>query len=286
MLRRRIVVGFVVLVVITIVGLLIVAIVGQRAKQDRVYSLNNMRELGQFAILAGRPDQLELLGPGKEAELARLKTLPAPTAIPAGTLPNPNLKPDERLSWIPLALPYMNQRRQDTSELLTGINRDVAWNAPINVPFARTVIRGLIPTAINQLPESDQPAPTYYVGIGGIGADAATLPIKNPQAGCFRYDAATPFAEIEDGLRQSILFVETANGIGPWLQGGPSTVRGVDEKATLFGPSGQFGGVHPGFIVVGYADGSASVVTDQMNRTIFLSLCTINGGKTETIPGE
>jgi hypothetical protein len=286
MLRRRIVVGFVVFVVIAIVGLLIVAIVGQRAKQDRVYSLNNMRELGQFAILAGRPDQLELFGPGKEAELARLKALPAPTAIPAGTLPNATLKPDERLSWIPLALPYMNQRRQDTSELLTGLNRDVTWNAPVNVPFARTAIRGLIPTAINQLPDADEPAPTYYVGMAGIGPDAATLPIKNARAGCFRYDTATPFADIDDGLRQSILFTETANGIGPWLQGGPSTVRGVDEKAPLFGPSGQFGGVHPGFFVVGYADGSASVVTDQMNRTVFLALCTINGGKTETIPGE
>ena len=70
--RRWLVVAFVLLVLTVLVGLLIVGLVGQRANQNRVYSLNNMRELGQFALLATRPDDFNPLGQGKDAEIARM----------------------------------------------------------------------------------------------------------------------------------------------------------------------------------------------------------------------
>lgn len=284
--RRWVVFGFVFTAVAITAGLMVVGLVGQRAKQDRVYSLNNLRELGQFAVLAVRPDQLELVGPGKDAEAARLKSLTAPAAIPAGTIPNDKLKVEERLSWIPLALPFVNQRRQDTSGLITGIDRNQSWNAPVNLPHSKVVIHSLIPTAVNNLPDPASPAPTYYVGIGGIGLDAATLRSNHPRAGCFRYDFQTPFSEIGDGLRQSILFAETATNIGPWLQGGPSTIRTIDLQSPFFGMAGQFGGVHQGFAVFAYADGSAGTLTDHTDRAVFHALITINGGKSDPLPGE
>ena len=284
--RRWLVVSFVAMVIFVLAGLLVVAIVGQRGNQDRVYSINNIRELGQFAVLAVRPDQIDPIGPGKEAELARLKAIVAPAAIPAGTILNESLKPEDRLSWVPIALPFLNQHRQNTSDLLTKIDRSVGWNAPINQPLSHIAIRSIIPTAINAIPDENLPAPTYYLGIGGVGADAATLPSNHPRAGCFRYDQSTPFTEIGDGLRQSVLFAETATKIGPWLQGGPSTIRTFDPATPIFGSIGQFGGVHTGFSVFGYADGSAGILTDHTDKSIIYSLVTINGGKTDPLPGE
>jgi hypothetical protein len=260
--------------------------VGQRATQNRVYSLNNLRELGQFAVLAVRPDQLDPVGPGKDIESKRLKEMIALAAIPAGTIRNDAWKPDERLSWLPLALPYVNQRRQDTSAILTGLDRAAKWDAAANLPHAKTTILALIPTAIDFKPDPAQPAPTYYVGLGGVGSDAATLPTTNPKAGCFRYDQPTPFNAITDGLAQSILFAETAADLGPWLRGGPSTVRTVDPAKPLVAGTGQFGGVHVGFACVAFADGSATVFTDKTDRNVFLSLVTIAGGKADPLPGE
>jgi hypothetical protein len=284
--RRWFVLAFAILVIAVTVGLLAVGIVGQRASQNRVYSLNNLRELGQFAVLAVRPDQLDPVGPGKDTEAKRLKDMSALAAIPAGTIVNGSLKPDERLSWLPLALPYVNQRRQDTSAILTGLDRSATWDAPANLKYAKTTINALIPTALNFKPDPAEPAPTYYVGLGGIGPDAATFPVTNPKAGCFRYDLQTPFATITDGLAQSILFAETAANVGPWLRGGPSTIRTVDPNQPLVASPGQFGGVHVGFACVAFADGSATVFTDKTDRGVFLSLVTIAGGKSDPLPGE
>jgi hypothetical protein len=144
------------------------------------------------------------------------------------------------------------------------------------------VIRSLIPTTIT--PPADGFAPTHYVGVGGIGpGDAATKPASDPQAGCFRYDSSTPFAAIDDGLRTSILFAESAMA-APWLQGGPGTVRTLDADRPAMGPAGQFGGIHRGFSCFGYADGSAGILTDRISPAVLRSLCTIRGR--ETLVGE
>ncbi len=284
--RRVLAMGFVVIFFSVVVGLFIIAIVGQRSQQNRVYSLNNLRELGQFAILAIEPDRIAVEGPGKDAEIARLKSLATPATIPAGTLPNAALIPEERLSWVPLSLPYLNQRRQNTDELLTAIDRSVAWNSPSNTNASRTVIRCLIPTAIEFHQDGIIAAPTYYVGNGGVGADAAMLPAKHIRAGCFRYDRSTPFAEIGDGMHESILFAETAKHVGPWIQGGPSTVRTFLPASAAFGPEGQFGGIHPGFAAFGFADGAAGFRTDRMDPAILQALMTINGGTSDPVPGD
>ncbi|MFO0938057.1 MAG: hypothetical protein U0798_16260, partial [Gemmataceae bacterium] len=251
-----------------------------------VYSINNMRELGQFSMLAHHPDDVNPPGEGKEAELARLRAMEVPGAIPAGTIMNKDLKVSDRLSWIPLALPYMNQRRQDTSAIVSGLDRMAAWQSEVNAPLSQTIIRSLIPTAIDFKAQPSQPAPTYYFGSGGIGPNGAMAEASDPMAGCFRYDKETPFGAIGDGLRESILFIESASKPSPWLQGGESTIRMFDVSKPIFGPEGQFGGVHARFSVFGYADGSAGVLTDRTDKSVIRSLMTINGGKTEPLAGE
>jgi hypothetical protein len=40
---------------------------------------------------------------------------------------------------------------------------------------------------------------THYVGLTGVGADAATLPAGHPRAGLFGYDRVTRISSITDG---------------------------------------------------------------------------------------
>jgi hypothetical protein len=139
-----------------------------------------------------------------------------------------------------------------------------------------------------QPPEVDpkQPAPTQYVGIAGIGADAATLNFTPPapappRAGCFHYDGPTPFASITDGLSQTVLFGERSTDLGPWLRGGPATVRGLDNRPwakPYIGLGGQFGGNHPDASNWALADGSVRTLTPRVDPKVLLDLATISGG--------
>ena len=278
MLRRRVVTGIVCLAIFVVVSLLIVSIVNQRVNQNRVYSLNNLRELGHFAILAAKPEDLKVMGAKAAVEKDRLIKLGAPAAIPAGTVINLSLTPTQRLSWVVTAIPYLNQQRQDSLTLQHGIIMTQPWDSTANKPLSESVIRSLIPSAINFEARPGEAALTYYIGIGGVGAtDAAMLPITDPKAGCFRYDATTPFDAIGDGLHQSILFAETSFQVSPWMQGGLGTVRTIGEEKTLLGPTAPFGGIHRGYSCFGYADGAASVLTNRISPDVFRSMGTING---------
>ena len=121
--------------------------------------------------------------------------------------------------------------------------------------------------------------------------DARDPPSTRPRsgAGAFRYDAATPFDRIGDGLGQTLLLGETANDLGPWLRGGPSTVRGMDDGTgakPLIGAGGQFGGYYPNGAYFAMCDGSVRNITPQVSRDVLLNLATIDGGVDARLPGE
>lgn len=274
--RRRFLIILGVISSLFLALLIVDFIARERMKQDRIYSLNNLRELSLFAQMAATPADWQPIGPGKATEAERLKSVDIPVAIFPGTMPNPRLKPTERLSWIVRSFPYLNHQRQDFFALTRQIDLQSAWDAPSNLSAANTVVRTLIPTSRTGPPPAG-PAPTYYVALGGIGpGDAATLPANHPQAGCVRYDRDTPFSSIGDGLRESILFAETASRVVPWISGGPGTVRTVGE-GELLGWTAEFGGVHRGYSCFAYADGSAGILTDRISSPVFRALVTING---------
>lgn len=280
MLRRWVGALFLVFLLVVLVGLLLSGLAGQRSRQNRVYSLNNLRELGMFATSSVRPGEIEPVGPGMAGEKKRVEGLGVLAAIPPGTLPHDRLSPERRISWVPIAAPYFNQKRQNVEALMQRLNRTAAWDDETNRELSHTVIESLIPTALNQRPDPALPAPTYYPGIGGLGVDAASFPLNDPRAGAFRYDSATPFDRIGDGLRTSFLFVETGHGLGPWIQGGPATVRTVPSEGALLGLNSPLGGIHAGYTIFGYCDGSAGVLTDRTDPRVIRALSTINGNET------
>lgn len=274
-------------------GLLVTFIAKLRVTSGQETCRNNLRQLSLFAIAAteDRPDAKPVFASEKEKtsrpklaakELDRFRNLNIAPVIPAGTVANPALPPDRRLSWAPALIPELDQRRQNLSGLLASIDKAQAWDAGPNPSAARTVVHGLLCPGN---PIEANPAVTQYVGAGGVGADAATLPPTAPTAGCFRYDATTPLDAIGDGLSQTILFAEVSADAGPWLRGGPATVRALDPSKGAIGPGKQFGGNHPEGAYFGMADGSNRFLTTRTDPAVLAALFTINGGAAE-LPGN
>lgn len=266
--RRVTIIGFV-LFALFAVGLLLTYIPKARLKANMVASQNNLRELSQFAAHHASPD------PKRDA--GKL-----PGHIPAGTVYLADTPPDLRLSWAVGVLPGLDQRRQNLAEVLAQIDQTKPWPAEPNQRAGATRVLVLI------CPENPpEGAVTSYVGIGGVGRDAAALPVGSPKAGAFRFDEPTPFDRVTDGLSQTLLFGETRYEVGPWLRGGFATVRGLNDAPDappLVG--GQFGGYFPSGAHFALCDGSVRLFTPQVTPQVLLGYATIAGKETDPLPGE
>lgn len=284
--RRWVIVGAVVVIGILGLGLILTSVQRQRAKADRLQCLFRFERLGQFAALYSQGSAGLKPGEAPGADV--------PQVIPPGTVPNLALPPDQRLSWVCDILPFLDQNMQSTTELMEKVDRRAKWDAAPNREVSMTRLNLLIcPGALPDMPDG-QPAPTQFVGLAGIGNDAAELSVTGSipdRAGCFRYDTPTPLALVRDndGLSNTFLFAETGNDLGPWIRGGFSTVRGLDvsdgAKRPL-GLGGQFGGNYPGVAGFGRADGSANFFADRMSVEVLRAHLTIAGGERDGIPGE
>ncbi|MFO0825350.1 MAG: DUF1559 domain-containing protein [Gemmataceae bacterium] len=266
-----------------VLGFAIVAVQRGRLNANLEASRNNLRQLALFAAHHTNPDEK----PQFKVDLARL-----PQSVPAATVVLPGTPPENRLSWVVSILPAFDQRRNPSEKLLAEIKLDQQWNAEPNQQAARTRLPVLL--CPENLPETPpgSPAITCYVGIAGVGSDAATLALAPgmpapPRAGAFRYDEPTPFDCISDGVSETLLIGETANSPGPWLQGGPATTRGFDDAAgakPLLGMNGQFGGFFPNATNFAMCDGSVRAFTPRTTPDVLLKLATIAGGKAEMVP--
>ena len=124
---------------------------------------------------------------------------------------------------------------------------------------------------------------THFVGMSGAedrNEVVARLPRTDPDAGVFGYDFVARDSEITDGLSNTIMLIGSGTVQSPWAEGGGATVRGAREPSfgelTGFGSKSVTGG---GALVV-MADGSARVISKDIDPALFRSLCTIHGGET------
>jgi Protein of unknown function (DUF1559) len=297
--RRWVTTGIVAGIAVTVVLLVLPWITRVRGQADRAGCLSRFERLGQFAALYHQPP------PG---------ALPSevPQAVPPGTIPNADLPPDRRLSWIPDLLPFLDQKLQPTADIVAKVERSGAWDSPTNTEVAKTrLVLFTCPGAIPEVPPGS-PMPTQFIGLAGVGTDAATIGLPPPVVhtglklmgggavtlrppvfkftGCFRYNAPTPLSLIRahDGLSSTLLFAETANELGPWTRGGFSTVRGLDVNDGAkrpIGRGGQFGGNYDGMGGFGFADGSARFFTERTSSDVLWALMTIAGQGTDPLPG-
>lgn len=254
-------------------GLLVTALVRQRADADKETVKRNLMELGQFAARY------------HEAEAGK-KKLPEIAVVPPATVLPSKFPPDERLSWAVAMLPFLDQKRQKTDGLIKLIDPNLAWNDGGNAEAAKTRLRVLLCLAAPPEFRDGEPVVTQIVGLSGVGENAAALPFDSPLAGSFRYDGATPLGAFPDGTSNTLLFGETNRELGPWIRGGPSTVRGLDRDLPVIGTNAQFGGIHLGGAWFGFADGGARFLNERIEPKVLLALATRAGGADEAIAIE
>lgn len=208
----------------------------------------------------------------RQLGLSALNLHDSQSHFPTGTMPNAALAPDERLSLHVSLLPYIA-----SDPLYRQLKKDEPWNSPSN----STALEGVewktyhCPAwKFGATPEQHTGplAITNYVGVAGVGPDAATRSAGAPGNGVFGYDRTTKKDDITDGLANTALFFETAHELGPWARGGPGTVRALIPDAPTFG------GNHKREQNVLLADGSVRVLKDAA-PTVLAALATIAGGE-------
>lgn len=262
-------------------GLLVVAVGRVRTAASLVGCRNNLKEIG--LSLQNYDD--------------------ANGHFPTGTVPNADLAPDRRLSWLIEVWPAFMEGGKKTL-----FDRMKAWDAEDNCParcsicvdkdtaeFRDDVVGDLKVFLCPANPARNTPplpGPTHYLGVAGVGEDAAELPLSDPRAGFFGYDRTVSLRDITDGAATTLAVAEAVDG-GPWTAGGRATVRGLSVGSPYLGEGAQFASLHRGCNLlpltqpvitnVLLVDGSVRSLTDSMSPQVFEALATI-AGKEEVAP--
>ncbi len=221
--------------------------------------------------------------------------------FPRGTVANETLSPEKRLSWIVETLPYM-----ESTYII--FDRGKPWDADDNLipkfsckgetpAVTRGTLDGFKQFLCPGNPvrgESGRPSFTHYVGIAGVGKNAADGPLQTsgegpgrPEVGVFGYDREVKPEDIKDGRANTMAVTETRVDNGPWTAGGSATVRGLEPRSSSYlGRTGAFGGNHAGGALVAFADGSARFIGESIHPEVFRALATIAGGEEVGRVGE
>jgi prepilin-type processing-associated H-X9-DG protein len=191
--------------------------------------------------------------------------------LPQGTVPNEDLEPEERLSWAYSILPFLEQ-----VVLYNELDGKLGWEAEENTLGLQTAI----PVYQNPSQPGARPNPSSgdYVGMAGVGEDAATLKADDPKAGIFGYDRKVRFRDITDGTTNTIMVTDSSKPNASYLAGGKATIRGFSKSPYLNGPDG-IGSPHNGIVQVLFADGSVRAISVNTDETVLEALATKAGGE-------
>jgi hypothetical protein len=211
--------------------------------------------------------------------------------FPTGTVANPALPPEKRLSWLVEICPAYIESHPGFA-----IYKDKPWDAPEQCPLKlragehmgvvrKSEVVGVIPILVCPAHELEHdaafPCLTSYIGSAGFGANAAELPIENPNAGIFGYDRKVTLKDCKHGQETTIMLVESLDG-GPWTAGGRATVRGFDPKSLpYFGPTGQLTSNHVSASGshVAMADASVRFFTSAISPEAIEAMAALKGDK-------
>jgi prepilin-type processing-associated H-X9-DG protein len=193
--------------------------------------------------------------------------------FPKAAEENPDLPPAKRLSWCVAVWPYV-----EASSIYAKMDRKKGWDAEENRFAALTVLSPFQCPGYPERPPVSTLAPTDYIGIAGIGVDAAELPLENPRAGFFGYDRAIAMTDLKRGTSETLLLVETSEARGAWTAAGTPTSRGLDPHGSpYFGVGGQFGGNHSAGTNAVFADGSVRLLEKSIDPAVWEAMATLSG---------
>lgn len=204
--------------------------------------------------------------------------------FPYGTWQVESLPPEKRFAWTIAAASY----RKGGKAVLSVYDLAKPWNDAANLHstggddgennrFRRMLLFHC--PADDNLSADDELISTSYVGMAGVGENAASQLSLTGTAGLWGYKRQTHLRQITDGLEVTVCILDTAQNNGPWTAGGPSTLRGlVANRKPYFGANGQFGGHHPEGAIVLFASGHVKIFSPHTAPEAFAPLCTPAGG--------
>jgi hypothetical protein len=201
-------------------------------------------------------------------------------------------------SWMTELLPYLGRE-----ELYLKFDFSKSWADEENLKLTHEVIPQFLNPAdprqqLRGLPFEGMGA-THFVGMSGVEDNrndvAASLPRTDPRAGVFGYDGIAKPEQITDGQANTILLIGSGQVIGGWVHGGGATIRGARapyfDSMSGFGSRGvQGAGGNGGGAYVLMADGSARLISANIDPQLFRAMCTTHGAETvdmsQAFPGK
>jgi hypothetical protein len=193
-------------------------------------------------------------------------------------------------------LPHMGQW-----PLYHRLQFDQSWREPANWMAGHTIVPQFLdpsyPDYLRRVSIDGMPldlGATHYVGVAGIGLDAASYSRNDPatahKRGIFSYDGSASLDEIQKGrgLSNTIAIIQIPHdgvtGVSPWIAGGGATLRGVPEKNSIApfilsrdknDKPIEHQGKRGTFVMM--ADGSVRFVDQTVSDDVFKAMATVQG---------
>jgi hypothetical protein len=201
--------------------------------------------------------------------------------FPTGTVSQGNQTIKNRFGW--LAKLYVNDAKASFPEP----QWDQPWHDPLNDRFVRQQREPYLNPLIARKVGSDRYPATHFVGVAGVGADAAMLPADHPRAGIFGVDRTTRPEDVKDGLANTMLAAGVKNQLGSWAAGGTPSLRSFTQEPYFEGPDG-FGTGEAGGMSVLMADGSVRFLSKETAPVVVRRMAAMADGfpLDEKVPGE
>lgn len=225
--------------------------------------------------------------------------------LPQGALPRDARTDDRRLPGSNQGLPYQPEQRVSFLAELTRfmdnktyihrkLDPNQAWYQKGNLEVAEAWIPELLVSDYPQsawratsdlIPDGRSVGATNYVGVAGLGLDAARLNPNNPEdakkAGMTGYDFGSKPDDVKDGLSNTMYLIQVPPTIQrPWIAGGGATLMGVNDKGN--DPAKPFmakkaDGSRGTMVLMG--DGSVRYVKEGIDPAVFRAMATRAGGE-------
>ncbi len=255
-----------------------------------------VRARGLLEMASGQPRVHALAAALKAYVEQNEKTFPRgiyPLAVPVARWGRP-WTPDHHLSWLVAVLPFLGEEYKG---LHAYIQTKESSHSPDNLRQAATVVPAFLNpqtprsswwVRVPSLPDNDL-ATTQFVGIAGIGLDAARYAADDTEhrdkLGVFGYERATKLADIPRPGGTIAVAQVPASFKRPWIAGGGATVQGVPETNSIQPfVSAEHDKKRGTYVIM--ADFSVRFVPETIPNDLFKAMCTLKGADPAQVEKE
>lgn len=152
------------------------------------------------------------------------------SSLPPAVIANPKLPAGKRLSGLVLLLPHLDveswiQRGESCFDektiqlgksLYESIDQSKAWDDPVNLKAARTLVPAFVAPQSGAVRNADGIPVSHFAFVSGNSAGTN---------GAFPGDRGLRFAAITDGTVSTLGFGQIDHDLGPWIAEGLGTAR-------------------------------------------------------------